>query len=243
MTSDAAIHFAPQFQHRNLPEQCADHIVLLIASGELQPGQRLFEKELCVRLGVSRVPVREAMRILQTQGVVRTEPNRGSFISEFGSVETAELLEIRLSVERLALKRLMDRMAAEPDLIAELDPQLQDMRRAAKLNEQLAYCQADLAFHNKLIELSQSPLLKPIWTSLSRGVLVFLMQERDVAFDYEGSIQEHVLLLDLIRSGREVAVDREIERHIMGYMHQRTRETSSKTIVQPRSVPARLRGD
>jgi DNA-binding GntR family transcriptional regulator len=107
----------------------------------------------------------------------------------------------------------------------------------------LAYCQADLAFHNKLIELSQSPLLKPIWTSLSRGVLVFLMQERDVAFDYEGSIQEHVLLLDLIRSGREVAVDREIERHIMGYMHQRTRETSSKTIVQPRSVPARLRGD
>jgi DNA-binding GntR family transcriptional regulator len=178
------------------------------------------------------------MRILQTQGVVRTEPNRGSFISEFGSVETAELLEIRLSVERLALKRLMDRTAAEPEVIEEFEPQLQDMRRAAQLNEQLAYCQADLAFHNKLIELSQSPLLKPIWASLSRGVLVFLMQERDVAFDYEGSIQEHVILLDLIRGGRIVAVDREIERHIMGYMHQRARAPTSAEGAQRRQAAA-----
>jgi hypothetical protein len=68
------------------------------------------------------------------------------------------------------------------------------------------------------------------------------MQERDVAFDYEGSIQEHVILLDLIRSGKSVAVDREIERHIMGYMHQRARVPTSAEGAQRRQAAAGLGG-
>src|SRR5579859_6414026 len=95
------------FKHRNLPEQLADHIVLLLAKGELQPGQRLFEAEICKMLGVSRIPVREALRLLQAQGVVKTEPNRGSFMNSYGSEEAKEFLRIRLCVEQIALKRLV----------------------------------------------------------------------------------------------------------------------------------------
>lgn len=207
--------FEPQFRYRNLPDQLADHIVVLIAKGEVQAGQRLFEKDLCERLGVSRIPVREALKILQAQGVVRIEPNRGTFVTEFGSNETAEMLEIRLGVERIALRRVMGRVAAEPGLIDELARAVQDMRRAARLEDQLAYCQADLAFHSRIIEMSQSPLLKPIWQSLARGVLVFLMQEQDAAFNYENSIAEHERLVHLIGAAQADAVDAEIERHIM----------------------------
>ena len=234
MTADTTMSFVPKLEQRNLSDQCADHIVLMIANGELKAGQRLLEKEICRHLGVSRVPVREALRLLQAQGVVRTEPNRGSFIAEFGSIETAELLEVRLCVERLALKRLLDRLALDAEAADPLEEQITAMRRAAELNAQLAYCQADLAFHQKLIELSQSPLLGPIWTSLSRGVLVFLMQERDIAFDYGQSIDEHVFLLDVIRAGKPVAVDREIERHIMGYVHRHRQavDTSAKVATK-----------
>ncbi|MBD9627083.1 GntR family transcriptional regulator [Ensifer sp. ENS06] len=221
--------FEPQFKYRNLPDQLAEHIVVLLATGELEPGQRLYEKEICERLGVSRIPVREALRILQAQGVVRTEPNRGSFITEFGSDETAEMLEVRVTVERIALRRILKKVPGHPELIKELRDAIDDMRRAAKLTDQLAYCRADLAFHSRIIDLSESPLLRPIWDSLSRGVLVFLMQERNVVFDYDASFRDHEAIVELIETRQRSALDQEIERHINGYL-QRHRDSASQNI-------------
>ena len=203
------------FKVRNLPDQLADHIVAMLAGGELAAGQRLFEKELCERLGVSRVPLREALRILQAQGVVRTEPNRGSFLTELDSDDTREMLDIRVSVERTALRRLLRLGAVDPVRLDPLRETLDALRRAARVGEALPYCRADLAFHSAMVDLSGSPLLKPIWDSLSRGVLVFLMQERSRTFDYKASVAEHELLLGLIERGEAEAVEREIEAHVV----------------------------
>src|SRR5580698_10994898 len=94
---------------RNLPDQLADQLAIMIATGELKPGQRVFEKKICEMKGVSRIPVREALRLLQAQGIVRTEPNRGTYVTEFTSDEMYEMLELRLAVERLALTRIRER--------------------------------------------------------------------------------------------------------------------------------------
>lgn len=210
--------FAPNLEQRNLAEQCADHIVLMIANGELKPGSRLVEKDLSERMGVSRVPIREALRLLQAQGVAQSMPNRSSIIAGFGSAETADLLELRLSVERLAIIHVMRRIPFNATIISELAARVDHLRSAAKQKDRLVYCQADLAFHDKIVSLSESPVLKPAWASLSRGVLVFLMQERHQDYDYKQSIEDHVFLFELIRSGRAAAVDREIERHIMRHV-------------------------
>jgi len=187
----------------------------MIAKGELKPGQRIFEKEICEIQGVSRIPVREALRLLQAQGVVRAEPNRGTFVIEFTSTEMLEMLELRLGVERIALRRILERGTPKPHISSHFSDVLDAMHRAATLHDQLAYCQADLSFHNRLIDLSYSPVLGPMWQLLSRGVLVYLMQEHDADFNYERSISEHERLLTLIQSGKKEAVDEEIERHIM----------------------------
>ncbi len=203
------------FKHRNLPEQVADHIVILMATDQLQPGQRLFENELCKLLGVSRVPVREALRLLQAQGIVRNEPNRGSFVSEYSSMETDELMKVRLSVEKLALRRLVRLAKSDPSILDGLERALDELRKQDKFNDKLAACQADLAFHNQIVELSGSPVLLPIWQSLSRGILVFFMHERQSYYDYARSTKDHELLMNLIRAGRISALDAEIERHIL----------------------------
>ena len=91
---------------RNLPDQLADQLALMIATGELKPGQRIFEKRICELKGVSRIPVREALRLLQAQGVVRTEPNRGTYVTAFTADEMHEMFELRLAVERIALRRI-----------------------------------------------------------------------------------------------------------------------------------------
>jgi DNA-binding GntR family transcriptional regulator len=204
------------FKHRNLPDQLADHIVVLMAKGELRPGQRIYETDLCTMLHVSRIPVREALRILQTQGVVRTEPNRGPFVCEFGSEETTELLKVRISVERIALRRLVRKAKVDHSILDAFPQDIENMRRAAQIGDKLASCQADLAFHNRIVELSGSPVLLPIWQSLSRGILVYIMQEKQEYYDYGWSIDDHMDLLDGMRAGKSGALDTLIERHIMG---------------------------
>jgi DNA-binding GntR family transcriptional regulator len=206
---------ATQFKHRNLPDQVADHIVILLAKGELQPGQRVFENKICDLLGVSRVPVREALRILQAQGVVRVEPNRGTFMSEFGPEEIVEFLKVRISVEKIALRRLARLAKSNPDMLQTLEAAIETMRRAAKAGDKLGSCQADLEFHRRIVELSRSPMLMPIWQTLARGILVYFMQERQEYYDYERSIDDHSILLDCIRTGKASALDSTIERHVI----------------------------
>lgn len=206
--------FELSFKHRNLPDQLADHIVDLLAKGELAAGQRLFEKDICDLLGVSRVPVREAFRILGAQGVMRTEPNRGSFLADLGPDEMVEMLEIRLTVERIAFRRLLKIVPGNPVILDELREAIDRMRVAARIGDQLTYYRSDLGFHAKVVELSMSPTLKPIWDSLSRSVLVLLMKELNPNFDYEAAIHDHEVLVELLQGGKQALLEREVEKHI-----------------------------
>lgn len=203
------------FKHRNLPDQVADHIVMLLATDKLTAGQRLFESDLCKMLGVSRIPVREALRILQAQGVVHTEPNRGSYIREYTSEETLELQKVRLSIERLALRRVVRLAKANPDILDVIDQAFDELKQQLKLSDRLASCQADLAFHHQIIVLSGSPVLLPLWQSIARGVLVFFMHERQAYYDYDRSVSDHAVLIEQLRAGKLAALDAEIERHIL----------------------------
>jgi DNA-binding GntR family transcriptional regulator len=207
---------------RNLPDRLADQLVIMIAKGELKPRQRIFEKEICEVQGVSRIPVREALRLLQAQGVVRTEPNRGTYVTEFTSDEVLEMLELRLAVERIALRRIVERQVPKALIMSELSEAIDGMRRAAATGDRLAFCQADLSFHNRIIEMSASPVLLPVWQMLSRGVLVYLVREElEEATTTEVLIHEHEELLALLNSDSRQALDEQIEIHILDVMRQR----------------------
>jgi DNA-binding GntR family transcriptional regulator len=200
---------------RNLPDRLADHLAVMIAKGELKPGQRIFEKQICEAQGVSRIPVREALRLLQAQGVVRTEPNRGTYVTEFTSDEMFEMLELRHAVERLALSRILDRGISKAQVTVHFEDVLNAMRRAATLRDRIAFCQADLLFHQCIVELSASPVLRPTWQLLSRGVLVFLLQEQKHTDDFEEIIEEHERIVAVLQAGNREAVEMEIECHIL----------------------------
>lgn len=211
----------PQFGFRTLPDAVADHIVNLIAVGTLHPGERIFEKDICQQLSVSRIPVREALRTLQSQGVVRSEPNKGTFISHFGSNEMHELMQVRLCIEQIAVRRFLERVKTEPSIVDEMKERIAMLERAALLSDRLAFCQAHLAFHEKIVTLADSPVLKPIWDSLSRGVLVFLMQqESDERYDFDRSVAEHRALLTLLDTEDAPRIENEWGAHILSILNR-----------------------
>jgi DNA-binding GntR family transcriptional regulator len=85
------------------PEQVTNRLREAIVSGVLQPGDRLMQEELAERLGVSRMPIREALRRLEAEGLVVLQPYRGALVANLSSVELKEIYEIRIALETLAL--------------------------------------------------------------------------------------------------------------------------------------------
>jgi DNA-binding GntR family transcriptional regulator len=207
-----------QFKHQNLSDRVADHIAVGVARGELKPGERLYEKEICEALGVSRVPVREAVRLLQAQGLVRSEPNRGTYIAEFGLAQTLELLDIRITIERIAILRLRRDRVGLAENLKTLEARLAHMRRAVKSDDPLDYCHEDLMFHRTLVTMGGSPMVLSLWESLSRFILVFLMNERAPGFRFANSVEDHQRLIEMISDATDDELDAEITRHIKGYV-------------------------
>src|SRR4051794_34451038 len=126
---------APAFEPldtESLASRIADRIVDAVAAGTLAPGQRLVEAEIAAALGVSRMPLREALKLLEAQGILSVTPRRGSFVVPFDERRIGQICDARLALERLALRRAVPAFRADPGLLAELDRLIGTMRQEAE---------------------------------------------------------------------------------------------------------------
>jgi DNA-binding GntR family transcriptional regulator len=137
-----------------------------------------------------------------------------------------DMLELRLAVERIALRRIIERQTPKVLIVSRLSAAIEAMRRAAELGDPLALCQADLWFHDCIIELAASPVLEPTWRLLSRGVMVFLMREQaETSAQLASWIAEHEELLAMLEvDSSAAAVEHRIEHHIFSVVRKRRAE-------------------
>ena len=161
-----------------MAERAAEAIVLGVASGALQPGQRLVEVELARLLQMSRVPLREALKILEAQGIVESAPHRGTHIATFD--ETPDRRDLR-GPPRLGEDRDARRdggvSAASRALVARLDKILGAMERAAMHMEWIEISKADLDFHREICRASGNAIVQKLWDALARHVLIVFGKE------------------------------------------------------------------
>jgi DNA-binding GntR family transcriptional regulator len=170
-----------------------------ILDGRLKPGARLIEDRLSAELGVSRVPVREALRSLSAEGLVRLAPHRGATVAEVTPEIVAELVEVRALLEgqnaRLAARR------HHPDIVAQLRETLVRGNAAADsgTTEELARLNAE--FHERLGEASRNSVLLEVM----RG----LRERTSITFAINGRIRaredwkEHAGILEAVIAGDE----------------------------------------
>lgn len=130
---------------RPLREQVADALHDMIRRGDIAPGERLQEQRLAEVLGVSRNPVREAIRALESTGLVDVRPNAGASVARWDADDLRELLEVRAALEACAAAAAADRHS--PVELAEIDRSLHAGRRASKNGDTLAAADAHRDFH------------------------------------------------------------------------------------------------
>ena len=117
-----------------------------ILRGELKPGERLMEIQLANKLGVSRTPIREAIRKLELEGLVLMIPRRGAEVAEITEKSLRDVLEVRAALEELAVDLACDRISAED--IQNLKEAAKEFEAALQGGDVTEYAEADVKFHD-----------------------------------------------------------------------------------------------
>ena len=159
-------------RHGSLGKEVADQLRRLILIGQFKPGDRLVEDKLSTQLGVSRVPIREALRTLAAEGLVDLPPRRGASVATLSPEIARDLVEVRATLEglnaRLAARR------HESAIINELQQVLSDGNAAARYANVEDLVRLNGAFHDKLAEAGRNGILWDIMRTLrERTSLVF----------------------------------------------------------------------
>ncbi|RUZ00102.1 GntR family transcriptional regulator, partial [Mesorhizobium sp. M7A.F.Ca.CA.001.04.2.1] len=140
--------------HRMLSDQVSTLLVRELIFGRLQPGQRINEAELARQLGISRNPIREAIRRLEERGLLVAVPRKGTFVRTFLHSDIDEIFSFRIVVERFAMEQALPQMTdADIDRIAGF---VDAMVAAANANDEIALVENDLAFHLEICRLSKN---------------------------------------------------------------------------------------
>ncbi len=211
----------PLMRPRNLAEQVADVIVDGIASRALGPGQRLVETDLAQQLQVSRVPLRESMKMLEAQGILESAPHRGSHVADFDDAKIDHICEARVALERIALRDAMHAYRKEPERVARLDEIVAAMERAAAALDWTAVSKADLAFHREICQASGNDVVITLWETLARHVLIVFGREIRSEQDAAGMGPQHRRVRDMLLTADLPTLETEIERHITRLRNRR----------------------
>ncbi|MDG4840123.1 GntR family transcriptional regulator [Micromonospora sp. WMMD967] len=173
-----------------------------ILSGRSDPGERLVEEQLTRRLGISRAPLREALRLLAQRGLVEHVPRRGVRVATLSERDVRELYELRDVLERFAVRAGIP-VGRESDLVG-LRTALDRMAEAVRLGDRMAVAESHRAFHVALVALADNSQLSAVYDSilvkLQLYMAINLRREAELAQPLDG-VHRHERLFEAVAGG------------------------------------------
>lgn len=178
---------------RPLHEEAVDRLRDLIIQGELSPGVRLNERVLCEKLGISRTPLREALKLLATEGLVQLLPNRGAVVAAIDAERLGQTLQVMGALEALAGELACRNASSER--IAEIRRLHAEMLAMHAKGDLAAYFRYNQAIHESIVEASGNTVLTNAYRQLNANVrraryMANLSQER-----WDAAVREHEEIL------------------------------------------------
>ena len=183
-----------------------------ILTGELKPGERLMEIHLANRLGVSRTPIREAIRKLELEGLVTMIPRRGAEVAQITEKSMKDVLEVRRTLDALSAELACERISPEEE--EALKKACQAFEDAVKTKDTKAIAKADVAIHDIIAAATGNQRLIQLINNLAEQMYRYRFEYIKDAAQHERIIQEHRIIYESIINKNKEAASEMAKTHI-----------------------------
>lgn len=210
------LSLAPLERSPTLTEKVTDAIVLAVMERRIPFGSRLVEAELSRALNVSRVPVREALRLLESQGVVVNTPYRGMCLMTVDEKKLHEILSVRTLLEERAIRLAIVQLELGEATTEGLREALKRMRQALEEGSAVRMAASDIGFHRALLNATGNETLSAMWEIMARQFQMIVgIAWHSLDTERERNFRDHERLLALVEARDPDAAAHEIVPHIM----------------------------
>jgi DNA-binding GntR family transcriptional regulator len=196
-----------------LHQEVAQRIREMIRKGTLRKGDRIVEKDLSQAMGTSRTPLREALRLLSSEGLIDLVPHKGAYVAQPSMQEIREMFEVMSLLEGTCARKVAEKMT---DV---------DLRKLERLHEKLEkyfreknnekYLEVNYRYHSLLQEMAGSKVLSEVINSLKQKVMLYRQRQLYQPDRFEASMNEHRDLLDAFRRRDPASAESAMRIHLV----------------------------
>ncbi len=203
MTDDLTLNMNAYLPLRDVVFQTLREAIL---RGELKPGERLMELQLAAQLGVSRTPIREAIRMLEQEGLAVTMPRKGAEVAKMTLKGMEDVLEIREALDILACQLACDRITDE--LLVVLEQKKKAFEASLETKDVKVIADADISFHDVIYEATGNPKLIALLSNLREQIYRYRVEYLKAVESYPILIKEHDNIYQaLVKHNREESTE------------------------------------
>jgi DNA-binding GntR family transcriptional regulator len=196
----------------SLHDQAAEQLRALIFAGELSPGAFVDETRLCEKLAISRTPLREALKVLSAEGLIRHEPRRGSFVNEVTEQDLDDIFPVIALLEgRCAFEAAQQASDADIAALGTLHAQLQDSAAQGRITD---YYAANFAIHEAIIAIAGNKWLAQVIGDLRKILKLARLQQLHAPGRLSQSLAEHMAIFAALQARDPAGADAAMRTHL-----------------------------
>ena len=184
-----------------------------ILKGELQPGERLMELQLAAKLGVSRTPIREAIRMLEQEGLAITIPRRGAEVAKMTEKDMNDVLQVREALDELAVSIACELITEEE--LEKLSEAVKNFEEAIGTKDIKQIAETDIAFHDIIYQASRNSKLVTILNNLREQIYRYRIQYLKDEKNYPNLSDEHREILEALMQKDKALVTGIMRKHVI----------------------------
>ncbi|MCI0520495.1 MAG: GntR family transcriptional regulator [Chloroflexi bacterium] len=210
-----------KLNQKTLRDQIVDAIRDAIIQGTFKAGEKIPEQDLAEHLGVSRTPIREAIRILEQQGLLETRPKTGTYVASLDWEVVQDSLQVRMALEEFAVRQAIQRLNQEEwrQLCDHFQRVYDEMGEAIARDDPVATTELDIEWHTRLIDAARNSYLSRTWRSSGLMYLVWSPERELYPFSQQKwSVfrRRHLEFLEALRQGDPDKCAAAVRDHIAG---------------------------
>ena len=183
-----------------------------IINGSLKPGSKLLEVKIAKQMGISRTPIREALRELAAKGFVKTIPNQGIIVSSDSAEDIREVMQIRGVLEGLAAR--LAAILINEEEISKLENLLKEMDKFTRENNPLAFSEIDAEFHNVIVNICGNKRLIQMRKNITEQAHRYRIKSLNISGRLKYSIEEHREIVEALKKKDPKKADKFSQNHI-----------------------------